>query len=1087
MSFATRFIYVGLGGTGLKIGRQFEQLLREEVCGPDGRALNRKGGSFGGLRPRELPSFIQSLYIDFSEQDLVSLQNELLPQATEVALKTATFVKALSTAGHSSSEVTNLLRGSVAAQQVTDSWLPPKQSEWGNEPTFAPLSTGAGQYPTIGRAALFAYMERFGAESLLRDLRRPFAKIVSSIGQLEEYAGTNAASRNVVLLVGCSVSGGTGAGLLLDICRLMAHVASDQLGETPFTIVPLILLPSAFDNVLAPSKRNSASLNAIRALADLGRLIDSQNAPNGDDIRAQLYPGGEGGNGTIQVVLPPAAIKTAYLFHRPADVANDGLLAERVAWFAANLVRQPSTPKSASGPLGSGRVMTLLDRLVNNSGLLQERHPTFIGRRPFASATCVAIRDGREEIVELVAEDILREYLQSRMNAGEDQVLEWAEAFEEAVGLKPPTVADIDQRIHSALLGPSVVVEENVRSAYRNYKVAINNYMTDPGKKLEGGIPEGQSAGADRAFERAAGMADATGQWTEAALRATGESDVDFLSILLATRKAAHTWQMGGLVAAPPARVPLPDERQLISRTGGRLPWRQANLRMNPNGVRQVKEAEASQIDATWRAYLLNQRGPSVKFRTTARDFFERLNRVERVLLDWQETAKEANIVAREASIRERYAYAQNYAVLKTGALRQAAATLGIADTSAVAVVKTIIRNTQSDIVEVWRKSDNLDPHMLPSRLLEVIRNVLARVFEDPDVYVGITQILQRWAAEQAGRPDPEVRQFRTKMLASISDSLVPPTLDRDIEAMVTIAYPGDQQDSVETKLQEALSTHTAFASFLRQSAPTFVPNAAGNAVVVSVSLVGQGLIDIEGGAESLNRWIESAFRPDPTDRLAFRQREGYRDPIDFIDQGGRAEMLQRLLAAAWNNQLIADRVRLDGRKHDGFKALHLRFGAQDAAELEIKLEKMPFAQHLAPLVDAYLREISRRYASDSDTVSEILRELSRAIPEGFVERRAPTEEDMQARRLFLDLALLDGDTAANEERTRLRNLLDDLKSGRATGSEKRVRQIEEYLALWDEGVATALNLSFGTLGYGSFAEVFEDLPASFRAPAAGR
>ena len=44
-------------------------------------------------------------------------------------------------------------------------------------------------------------------------------------------------------------------------------------------IVPLVLLPSAFDNVLAPSKRKNGSLNAIRALADLGHLIDSQNAP----------------------------------------------------------------------------------------------------------------------------------------------------------------------------------------------------------------------------------------------------------------------------------------------------------------------------------------------------------------------------------------------------------------------------------------------------------------------------------------------------------------------------------------------------------------------------------------------------------------------------------------------------------------------------------------------------------------------------------------------------------------------------------------------------------------------------------------
>ena len=111
MSFATRFIYVGIGGSGLKIGKAFEGLLREEVTGPDGRSLIRRGGSFANFQPRQLPDFIQTLYLDFSEQDLVSLQNELLPTSPETALRTATFVKSLSSAGHSSTDVTDLLAG----------------------------------------------------------------------------------------------------------------------------------------------------------------------------------------------------------------------------------------------------------------------------------------------------------------------------------------------------------------------------------------------------------------------------------------------------------------------------------------------------------------------------------------------------------------------------------------------------------------------------------------------------------------------------------------------------------------------------------------------------------------------------------------------------------------------------------------------------------------------------------------------------------------------------------------------------------------------------------------------------------------
>ena len=313
MSFSTRFVYIGIGGTGLKIGKAFERLLREEVSRPR-RAQAR--GAAAARSPASsrtsCPGSSRPCTSTSASRTWSRSSRDLLPRSPEVALKTATFVKALGSAGHSSADVTNLLRGSTTAKDATDAWLPPKLSEWGNEPTFAPLSTGAGQYPTIGRAAMFAFMERYGAEALLRDFRRPIERIVGSIGQLEEYTGAAATSRNVVFLVGCSLSGGTGGGLFLDVMRLIAHEGSTQLGGTPFVIVPLVLLPSAFDNVLAPSKRKNGSLNAIRALADLGQLIDAQNAPTTEgEPPTHEYPGGSAGTGSLRVVLPAATVKTA--------------------------------------------------------------------------------------------------------------------------------------------------------------------------------------------------------------------------------------------------------------------------------------------------------------------------------------------------------------------------------------------------------------------------------------------------------------------------------------------------------------------------------------------------------------------------------------------------------------------------------------------------------------------------------------------------------------------------------------------------------------------------------------------------------
>ena len=145
-------------------------------------------------------------------------------------------------------------------------------------------------------------------------------------------------------------------------------------------------------------------------------------------------------------------------------------------------------------------------------------------------------------------------------------------------------------------------------------------------------------------------------------------------------------------------------------------------------------------------------------------------------------------------------------------------------------------------------------------------------------------------------------------MLTSITDSLVPPALDREIEPIVTIAYPGEQNSRVEAAARGDARDAPVASRFLQQASPTFVPRAAETALIISVSLVGQGVMDVPDGAEGLNTWVESAFRPDPTDRLAWRQREGYRDPIDFIDEDARAELLQRLLAAAWNGELTAER-----------------------------------------------------------------------------------------------------------------------------------------------------------------------------------
>jgi hypothetical protein len=189
------------------------------------------------------------------------------------------------------------------------------------------------------------------------------------------------------------------------------------------------------------------------------------------------------------------------------------------------------------------------------------------------------------------------------------------------------------------------------------------------------------------------------------------------------------------------------------------------------------------------------------------------------------------------------------------------------------------------------------------------------------------------------------------------------------------------------------------------------------------------------------------------------------------------------MLAAAWNGELTAKRIA----KTDGgsFESLSLQFAQDGSTVLNIPLDKMPFSNFLAPLPDAWLREITRRYTADTISVSEVLRELARCIPIGFVERELPDEahfaepnSDQKNGHLFLEFdEAVNPHGAGHKEREIFVNLIRKLESdGKAT--EKRRHQIHEYWEFWSDTVPRALKQSFGTLGYGSLREAVDELAA---------
>src|SRR5260370_28585717 len=81
-------LFVGLGGTGCKIGVELERRLRDELCGPDGTDLQRKLQA-SNLLPFQLPSFVQFVYADLNEAELLRAKRLVVP--TEEHLLAASY------------------------------------------------------------------------------------------------------------------------------------------------------------------------------------------------------------------------------------------------------------------------------------------------------------------------------------------------------------------------------------------------------------------------------------------------------------------------------------------------------------------------------------------------------------------------------------------------------------------------------------------------------------------------------------------------------------------------------------------------------------------------------------------------------------------------------------------------------------------------------------------------------------------------------------------------------------------------------------------------------------------------------------
>jgi hypothetical protein len=383
-------MFVGLGGTGCQVGTELERRLREELCGPDGTALTELNKA-----RFQLPDCLQFVYADYSETELHQLPHLSAPPPLRAAYgRTSRAAHDLLPDFQSSPQMTQRLR--MAMHDEVATWLPSDQ----REPRVVPLSNGAGQFPTVGRAALFATLQR-SLEPVLGPLQDAIDAIAKSGADLRRLGGRPI--RGCDVFVAFSVAGGTGAGIFYDYLHLIGQAFGNA--SLRVRIYPLVVMPSAFP--IGKGGGRAAELNAGRAVIDLFRLVDDQNVPKvsneigqpGDDgPLAVRYPGNR------RIVLPSGTVQTAFLFNRTAGIRPEDLRRSIVS-LVLSLV---GTELAAEGPVVSTeKHQSFADSFVNSGHERAARSPSGIGHKGVSTSLVASMTVPVNELAELLAGRLL--------------------------------------------------------------------------------------------------------------------------------------------------------------------------------------------------------------------------------------------------------------------------------------------------------------------------------------------------------------------------------------------------------------------------------------------------------------------------------------------------------------------------------------------------------------------------------------------------------------------------------------------------------------------------------------------------------
>ncbi|WP_018638925.1 tubulin-like doman-containing protein [Parafrankia elaeagni] len=1060
MNIYQPMLFVGLGGTGCLIGAELERRLRGELCGPDGRALNLRVPGKNYL-PYQLPSCLQFVYADLSENELTRLRTRVVPSEDHVNAAAATqhVTHGLIPTIDNYPDLARSLR--VNAREHVRPWLPPSEGE----PLVAPLILGAGQLPTIGRAALFETF-RSGVAPAREPVAQAVGQIATSGQELAALGGKLGQTCDV--FVAFSVAGGTGAGIFYDYLHLIGDAF--QQAKVRAKIYPLVLMPSAFDEGLGGGR--PARLNAGRALLDLFRLVDDQNGrPAGTNLTMHGTSGTLGvryPDGGRSINLMTSTVKTGFLFSRAGGVQRDDLHRSIVS-LVLSLVG--TGLENSGGSTATETFQSFADSFINSDAERGSPASSGIGRRGVSTSLVASMTIPAEDLADLVAARLLARGVDDLSSStpgssADDAALIRRFAFAANIGpilsRQPPGITE-----SSAERGAGAIL-----AALQARLQAMQGSLTSLHASVSRQVPEIAAA-----FDPGAGLDDLLGvvdllharRIVEGQPTAAEQVSRDGVVGFLANRRSEPR-PPAGLTLNPP--VPAPGSVR-DHRLGSRARW-------GDPAVQQIIGAQDAWYNwrtrtvwnSAWDEHQRRWERPITRLRAQLRlvaDAFAEHSRAEpgefarRAADLYRARTGVTNLLPPHGDMDNFYQQALGRLVAAQG--------LGGAASEGQVVHRVLGPDGWR---RVWQALIERGGDAAVAVARDRLKEEVKRLFQESSGIAGepllptmaslLAEVVRRDGPPAVG--DDDLRQFEAKI-----HGLVPATFSPQGSGKlkILVSYPAGARDpQIEKYLNRSLRLPTEPGISME-----FRPINAESIVVVLLRS-SMSVTQVPELRQILHHWAGALRNEQREDFLRWRQRLGYDYGWLATTEHDRVAILHRLLCAMWNGQVqvldgkagspYAIRVVLGdsggdadelggyggggygggygGTGYGGSSRQHAR-DTRDEVDMTLALSPFEPASSWGSLLRAYE---DWSFADDEVVRDDFCRELMKAQPDGL---NSQVVEPDPVFRAFVDSV---GEQA---------RLLADMLGGLPAGSRSWAEQQHDF---WARTVPAALEMPFANV-----------------------